>query len=135
YFGSIQGTPTKPDPKGVPSISGIQTPDDQTIVFKLTQPRSGTVIGALALPLTVPVPEEYAKKFDAKNPSTYDSHVAFVGPYMVKNDASGKLVGRTPGKSITIVRNPNWDKSTDYRPRTSTGSRSSRATTTRSSRR
>jgi len=116
YFGSIQGTPTKPDPKGVPSISGIQTPDDQTIVFKLTQPRSGTVIGALALPLTVPVPEEYAKKFDAKNPSTYDSHVAFVGPYMVKNDASGKLVGRTPGKSITIVRNPNWDKSTDYRP-------------------
>jgi peptide/nickel transport system substrate-binding protein len=116
YFGSIQGAPKKPDPKGVPTISGIQTPDDQTIVFKLTQPRSGTLIGALALPLTVPVPEEYAKKFDAKNPSTYDSHVAFVGPYMVQNDASGKLVGRKPGKSITIVRNPNWDKGTDYRP-------------------
>jgi peptide/nickel transport system substrate-binding protein len=116
YFGSIQGAPKKPDPKGVPNISGIQTPDDQTLVFRLTQPRSGAVVGALALPLTVPVPEEYAKKFDAKNPSTYDSHVAFVGPYMVKNDASGKLVGRTPGRSITIVRNPNWDKGTDYRP-------------------
>ena len=110
------GRPKKPDPKGVPNISGIQTPDDQTLVFKLTAPRSGPVIGAMALPLTVPVPEEYAKKFDAKNPSTYDQHVAFIGPYMVKNDASGKLVGRKPGKSITIVRNPNWDKGNDYRP-------------------
>jgi peptide/nickel transport system substrate-binding protein len=116
YFGVIQGAPKKPDPNGVPNISGIQTPDDQTLVFKLTAPRSGQVIGAMALPLTVPVPEEYAKKFDAKNPSTYDQHVAFTGPYMVKNDASGKLVGRKPGKSITIVRNPNWDKGNDYRP-------------------
>jgi peptide/nickel transport system substrate-binding protein len=116
YFGVIQGAPKKPDPNGVPNISGIQTPDDQTLVFKLSAPRSGQVIGAMALPLTVPVPEEYAKKFDAKNPSTYDQHVAFTGPYMVKNDASGKLVGRKPGKSITIVRNPNWDKGNDYRP-------------------
>ena len=116
YFGVIQGAPKKPDPNGVPNISGIQTPDDQTLVFKLSAPRSGQVIGAMALPLTVPVPEEYAKTFDAKNPSTYDQHVAFIGPYMVKNDASGKLVGRKPGKSITIVRNPNWDKGNDYRP-------------------
>jgi len=116
YFGSIVGAPKKPDPKGVPDIPGIQTPDDQTLVFKLSEPRSGAVVGALALALTVPVPEEYAKKFDAKNPSTYDQHVAFVGPYMVEHDASGKLTGRKPGKSITLVRNPNWDKSTDYRP-------------------
>jgi peptide/nickel transport system substrate-binding protein len=116
YFGAIQGAPKKPDAKGVPAISGIQTPDDQTLVFKLTQPRSGTLIGALALPLTVPVPPEYARKFDAKNPSTYDQHVAFTGPYMIQNDASGKLTGRVPGKSITIVRNPNWDKGSDYRP-------------------
>jgi peptide/nickel transport system substrate-binding protein len=26
------------------------------------------------------------------------------------------VTGRSPGKSIQIVRNPNWDKSTDYRP-------------------
>ena len=94
---------------GDPNISGITTPDDQTLVFKLVSP-PGAVIGALALPLTVPVPEEYAKKFDTKNPSTYDQHVAFVGPYMIAHDASGKLTGRKPGKSITIVRNPNWDK-------------------------
>ena len=36
---------------------------------------------------------------------------------MVKNDpTTGKLTGRVPGKSIDIVRNPNWDKATDYRP-------------------
>jgi peptide/nickel transport system substrate-binding protein len=116
YFGSIVGAPKKPDPKGVPNIPGITTPDDQTIEFKLSQPRSGALIGAFALPLTVPVPEEYAKEFDAKNPSTYDQHVAFVGPYMVEHDASGKLTGRKPGRSITLVRNPKWDKGSDYRP-------------------
>jgi peptide/nickel transport system substrate-binding protein len=35
---------------------------------------------------------------------------------MYKNDSSGKLVGRQPGKSIELVRNPNWDPKTDYRP-------------------
>jgi peptide/nickel transport system substrate-binding protein len=35
---------------------------------------------------------------------------------MVRNDAKGKVVGRDPGKSIEIVRNPNWDGDTDYRP-------------------
>jgi peptide/nickel transport system substrate-binding protein len=116
YLSSIQSAPTKPDPKGVPSISGIQTPDDSTIVFKLTEPASADVVGTLSLPVSVPVPEEYAKQFDAKNPSTYDQHVAFTGPYMVEHDASGKLTGRQPGKSITLVRNPNWDKGSDYRP-------------------
>ena len=35
---------------------------------------------------------------------------------MVKNDSDGKLTGRQPGKLIELVRNPNWDKSTDFRP-------------------
>jgi len=35
---------------------------------------------------------------------------------MVKNDAQGNIVGRKPGKEIQIVRNPNWDPKTDYRP-------------------
>ena len=83
------------------------------------------------MPITVPVPEEYAAKFDKKVPSNYDQYVAFTGPYMVKNDPkTGKVTGREPGKLIEIVRNPNWDKSTDYRPRTWTRSPSRRATTT-----
>jgi peptide/nickel transport system substrate-binding protein len=36
---------------------------------------------------------------------------------MVQNDPkTGKITGYKPGQRITFVRNPNWDKSTDYRP-------------------
>jgi peptide/nickel transport system substrate-binding protein len=116
YFQPIVGSPAKPT-KGVKPISGITTPDDQTIVFKLKQPVGVSFSAALVMPITVPVPEEYAKPFDAKSPSTYNTHVAFTGPYMIKNDGTtGSLTGYKPGKSIALVRNPNWDAKTDYRP-------------------
>ena len=115
YFSSISGAPEEPT-KGVRSISGITTPDDQTIVFKLSRPEAVSVAAALVMPITMPVPEEYAKEFDAKNPSTYNTHVVATGPYMVRNDAKGNTVGYKAGTSIHLVRNPNWDKATDYRP-------------------
>jgi peptide/nickel transport system substrate-binding protein len=68
------------------------------------------------MPITIPVPEEYAKEFDAKNPSTYNTNVVATGPYMIENDAEGKLTGFKIGKSIKLVRNPNWDKATDFKP-------------------
>ncbi len=115
YFSDIVGAPSKPT-STIPDISGIETPDDSTIIFKLKTPSAALVSQALAMPISTPVPEEYAKKFDTKTPSTYDNYVAFTGPYMYKNDSTGKLVGRQPGKSIELVRNPNWDAKTDYRP-------------------
>jgi peptide/nickel transport system substrate-binding protein len=115
YFNVIEGAPTKPT-KGVKPISGITTPDDQTIEFKLKDATAVSFIAALVMPITVPVPEEYASKFDAKNPSTYNTHVAFTGPYMIENDDTGSLTGYKPGKTISMVRNPNWDAKTDYRP-------------------
>ena len=115
YFSAIEGTPDEPT-KGVKPISGITTPDDQTIVFKLSRPEAVSVAAALVMPITMPVPEEYAKEFDAKNPSTYNTHVVATGPYMVRNDARGNLVGYKAGTSIHLVRNPNWDKATDFRP-------------------
>jgi peptide/nickel transport system substrate-binding protein len=117
YFKSIVGTPAKANTGDVKPISGIQTPDDSTIVFHLKTPSAPLVSQALVMPITVPVPREYAVKYDRSTPSKYDQHVAFTGPYMVKNDPkTGKVTGRVPGKSIDIVRNPNWDRSTDYRP-------------------
>jgi len=117
YFTSIVGTPEKPNSGDVKPISGIETPDDTTIVFKLKTASAPLVSQALVMPITTPVPEEYAAKYDKKTPSTYDQYVAFTGPYMVKNDPkTGKVTGRVPGKSIDLVRNPNWVKSTDYRP-------------------
>jgi peptide/nickel transport system substrate-binding protein len=114
YFGDIKGAPKAPG--DFKNIEGIKTPDDHTIVFELTRPTAVTVAAALVMPITIPVPEEYAKKYDAKNPSTYDQYTVFTGPYMVRNNAEGKVVGRDPGKLIEMVRNPNWDPSTDYKP-------------------
>ena len=68
------------------------------------------------MPISTPVPQEYAKPFDAKTPSTYDQYVAFTGPYMYKNDSTGKSSGARRASSIELVRNPNWDPKTDYRP-------------------
>jgi peptide/nickel transport system substrate-binding protein len=117
YFSSIVGTPDKPNTGDIKPISGIETPDDQTIVFKLKEAQAPLVSQALVMPITVPVPEEYASKWDKSTPTKFDQYQSFTGPYMVKNDpTTGKVTGRVPGKSIAIVRNPNWDPKTDFRP-------------------
>ncbi len=115
YFGDIVGAPSKPT-KGIQDISGITCPDDQTIAFALKTPTAGALYAALVMPITMPVPREYASKFDKTNPSTYDKNVVFTGPYQVKNNSAGKLTGWEPGKQIQAIRNPNWDANTDFRP-------------------
>lgn len=99
-----------------PDISGIETPDDKTVVFNLTEAYGEVLVGVLSLPASAPVPEEYAKEFDAESPSTYGNHQVATGPYMIENDADGELVGYSPGKEVHLVRNPNWDPETDVRP-------------------
>jgi peptide/nickel transport system substrate-binding protein len=115
YMSDIDGVKEFQDGKA-DEISGITTPDDQTIVFKMSRPRAAIIAGALALPVSAPVPKEYAQKFDKRTPSTYGNNQVFTGPYMIENDDSGKLTGYTPGNVIKLVRNPNWDASTDYKP-------------------
>jgi peptide/nickel transport system substrate-binding protein len=115
YFRALDGAPATPT-RGVRPVSGISTPDAHTIVFKLNSDTAPTFVGALVLPTTAPVPADYAGPFDAKSPSTYNTHVVATGPYMVRNDASGKLVGYRPGKLIELVRNPRWSRATDSRP-------------------
>ena len=119
YFGEVKGSKVGVEPGT--EISGIETPDDSTIVFNLKTRTAGkcaggVVAGALVMPLTAPVPKDYAAKFDAKNPSTYGQNQVSTGPYMVQNDASGKAIGYEAGKLIHLVRNPNWDQSLDVRP-------------------
>jgi peptide/nickel transport system substrate-binding protein len=97
-------------------ISGIETPDDTTIVFKLTRPRGAIVAGCLSMPASAPVPPEYARKYDKEQPSKYGNYQVATGPYMIENDQSGKLTGYKPGAEIKLVRNPNWDAKTDYKP-------------------
>jgi peptide/nickel transport system substrate-binding protein len=114
YFSSIVGAPKSPGK--YKAIKGLETPDDQTLVMKLSAPTAVQIAAALVMPITAPVPQEYAEKYDKENPSTYNTHTVASGPYMIRNDAEGKLIGYKAGKSIELVRNPNWDKSSDPRP-------------------
>src|SRR3954452_1176618 len=56
YFADITGAPDAPT-KGVKEISGITTPDPQTIVFKLDRPVAESMVLAMVMPITVPVPK------------------------------------------------------------------------------
>jgi peptide/nickel transport system substrate-binding protein len=114
YFSSVEGMKTA---AGGP-IKGVTTPDKYTIAFKLTEPQAAIVAAALVLPMSAPVPQEYAKKYDAMKPSEYGNYQVATGPYMFKANAAGKVlgIGYQPGKSATLVRNPNWKASTDFRP-------------------
>jgi peptide/nickel transport system substrate-binding protein len=114
YMGTIVGA--KVAAKSGTAISGITTPDDNTVVLKLKNSSAAVVAQALSLPGSAPVPEDYAKQYDAKVPSTYKNYQVSTGPYMIQQDASGKAVGYKVGKTTTVVRNPNWDPKTDYRP-------------------
>ncbi len=114
YYGDVVGA----DRASGDPIAGIETPDDHTLVFRLTRPTASLLAQSTVLPLSAPVPAEYAKPFDAKSPSQYAGHVVASGPYMVAADSDGKLLGEgyVPGRSLRLVRNPNWDAAGDHRP-------------------
>jgi peptide/nickel transport system substrate-binding protein len=107
YFTAIAGSAKA---KGG-DISGITTPDDHTVRFTLDEPTGATLAKALVMPISIPVPKSYVAQFDAKQPNPYETDPqkqAFTGPYMVQD--------YQPGKSMTLVRNPNWVAGTDSRP-------------------
>ncbi len=85
-------------------ITGIETPDDKTIVFRLTKP-VGDFPLRLSMPAASPVPQEYAEQWDKDQDSNYDSHVVASGPYYISE--------WTPEEQISLERNEFWDESTD----------------------
>jgi peptide/nickel transport system substrate-binding protein len=133
YFKAIEG---EPKATGGP-IAGIVTPDPHTIVFHLSEPKGQLLSEALVMPITAAVPKEYAEKFDKNKPSNYGQNQVATGPYMFKNDSSGKVlgVGYFPGKSATLIRNPSWKAATSCTTNPPPRSRSSswRPNTTRAS--
>ena len=115
YFGDLVGAPESGGE--YKEIPGIETPDDQTIVFKLEKGTGAALAGALAMPISVPVPKEYAQKYDRTTPSTYgEEHAVYTGPYMIESDDQGRATGYEPGRRIHIVRNPDYAPVDDFRP-------------------
>ena len=119
YFdGTIQGM-NGPVDKQPTSISGITTPDDSTIIFHLTQP-TGDLPFRLAMPAAAAMPPEVAGCFSKAG--DYGRDVVSSGPYMLKGadqvDISScstikPMSGFDPTKFMKIIRNPNYDPSTD----------------------
>lgn len=105
YAGSYYPIVGADKSKGGP-ISGISTPDKYTITFRLTKDYGATFFQALTLPGSAPVPREIAAPMDKQNPTPYNAtptKQAFSGPYMISDYKAGR--------SITLVRNPNWSRS------------------------
>jgi peptide/nickel transport system substrate-binding protein len=115
YFGDLRGVPEEPGE--YKEIPGIETPDKYTIVFNLTKGTGAALAGSLAMPISIPVPKEFAQKYDRENPSTYGQEAAvYTGPYMVESDDQGRAIGYTPGKRLHLVRNPDYAPVDDFRP-------------------
>ena len=118
YFGVIKGMDGKAK-SAEETISGIQTPDDQTIVFNLEKP-TGDFLQRLGMAATAPIPQEVAKCF--KKAGDYGRYVISSGPYMIQGsdkldisscDTMKPISGFDPSRRITLVRNPNYDQATD----------------------
>lgn len=100
-------------------VERIETPDDRTIVFHLSEP-AGDFAARLALPATAPIPEEVARC--ATRAGDYGRYVVASGPYMLEGtermdisgcDAMRPIAGYRPTRGMTLVRNPEHDPTTD----------------------
>jgi len=103
------------------TVSGITTPDNSTIVFHLTK-RTGDFNRRMSMPATAPIPSEVGSCFEGK-PGDYGRDVVSSGPYMIQGADAVKLpcsalkpmsgFDGANGSHIVLVRNPNYDQSTD----------------------
>jgi ABC-type transport system substrate-binding protein len=85
---------------GMTSVSGIQTPNDKTIVFNLTEP-AVDFDNLLAMPFASAAPVEYLKY----TPLTPGNVLYSDGPYYIST--------YNIGHEMILSRNPEWTQSSD----------------------
>ena len=125
-FGAIEGATAYAAGKAA-TITGLEAPDDRTLVIRLTEP-SGALEARLAAPTILPIPPHPC---DPSAPlGIYQGHddgmgpfVVSSGPYMVEGadrldfcrpaDEQEPIASLAGGKSLHLVRNPSWDPKTD----------------------
>ena len=83
-------------------LSSVATPDDRTIVFHLNKPFADWNY-VMALPLSTPVPQSVDQ--GPEGGDNYQQNPVATGPYQISQ--------YEPGKITKLVRNGNWDQSTD----------------------
>jgi peptide/nickel transport system substrate-binding protein len=123
YYDVIEGMQAFKEAGGLEKkgnkISGIATPDDKTIAFTLTE-QTGDFLYRLSMPAAGPIPQEVAKCFT--NAGEYGRFVVSSSSYMVEGSdkldissckAMKPVSGFNPNRHLIVVRNPNYDASTD----------------------
>lgn len=103
-------------PTRAPEISGVKALGPWHLRLQFEGSVPPLAVSALSLPFAAAVPREYAATFDRQVPSTYGLHAVASGPYMVANDSEGNLTGYQPNVKIQLVRNPEWNPASDFRP-------------------
>jgi ABC-type transport system substrate-binding protein len=108
------------------SISGLEAPDDSTLIVHLTHP-AGDLANLFAMPATAPIPpnpsQPASRLGSAEGLEGYGRFLVASGPYMIEGSeeldvsvpARDRLpiAGYVPGRSLTLVRNPSWERGTD----------------------
>jgi peptide/nickel transport system substrate-binding protein len=105
YFSNKANAPTAANIanfQNTHNISGITTPNSSTIQFTLMSPASDFLY-MLAMPFASARPVEYDSY--VPNSLQLDQHTIADGPY--------QITSYTPGKSLTLGKNPAWKQSTD----------------------
>ncbi|MGH2488426.1 MAG: ABC transporter substrate-binding protein, partial [Candidatus Limnocylindria bacterium] len=118
YVGTIEGMTGRAKSPAEP-LSGIETPDDYTIVFHLTRP-TGDLLNRLAMPATAAMPEEVAGCFTKAG--DYGRYLIATGPYMIQGqdqlditscETLEPISGYDPDTRMVLVRNTSYDEATD----------------------
>jgi peptide/nickel transport system substrate-binding protein len=117
YYSVIEGFDEFSDGQAK-SISGLATPDDYTLEITTTAP-TGDIPYRMSMHSTAPIPDGAAEG----HVRDYGRYLVASGPYMFQGSEDMDFSvpaakqepasGYRPGRSVTLVRNPSWDKSTD----------------------
>lgn len=127
YFNVIQGFEDYAEGRS-DTISGLEAPDPHTLVVKLAKPAGDlgnlmTLAGTAPIPSLPGAPPSPFGVADGHDEDGYGWFLVATGPYMIEGSEGldfarppaeqPRLSALMPGRSLRLVRNPSWRRSSD----------------------